>query len=327
MFHVIIPAAGVGTRLRPHTHTTPKALLPVAGRPILGHILDRLVDLPGLGSIYVVVGFLGDQIKAYVRETYKRDVRFVDQFELRGLGFAVHLALAEMKSDDPVLVILGDTILDLDWSAFMSAGEDALGLVEVDDPRRFGVVELEGGFVKRLVEKPVAPPSNWAVVGLYGIHSTALLRRCLDDLVAGSTGGSGEVQMTDALQLFVQRGGRLRGVPVAGWYDCGNLETLLKTNRHLLDVQGGRHEVEGSLVVPPVYIAPSARVQGSVLGPHVSIGRGAQVTDSVIRDSIIADGARVSHCVLSDSVVGAGTVVEGTARRLNVGEGSEIGLS
>jgi glucose-1-phosphate thymidylyltransferase len=327
MINVIIPAAGVGTRLRPHTHTAPKALLPVAGQPILGHILERLSGLKGLGTIRIVVGFLGDQIEEFVNNQFDLPVRFVKQDDLLGLGYAVHLALVDTPDDHPVLVILGDTILDVDLAEFVTGPDDAIGVKIVDDPRRFGVVETDGQYVKRLVEKPENPRSNLAVVGLYGIQSTELFRRCLGDVVAKSRTTAGEIQITDALQLMVERGSRMRVVPVEGWFDCGKVETLLETNRYLLGKSLIRYELDGSIVIPPVYIAPSALVERSVIGPYVSVGHGARVIDSVVRNSIIADDAQVSYSILEDSLIGARAIVEGSAKRLNVGDSSSVGLS
>lgn len=327
MINVIIPAAGVGTRLRPHTHTAPKALLQVAGKPILGHILDRLAGLRGRGAIWLVVGFLADQIESYVREHYAGlDVRFVRQEDLRGLGFAIHLALKEVPSDDPLLVILGDTIVEIDLGAFMAGGGDALGVKEVDDPRRFGVVEVDQGLVTRLVEKPADPPSNLAVVGLYGINNTALLRRCLADVVARDAGAAGELQLTDALQLMVDRGSRMEARTVDGWYDCGKLETLLLTNQHLLRQMNTPVSAPGSVIIGPSYIAPTARVERSVIGPHVSIGDRAVVQQSILVNSIVSSDAEVRRCVLHDSMVGSNAVVSGHSQRLNVGDSSEIGI-
>ncbi len=327
MINVIIPAAGVGTRLRPHTHTAPKALLPVAGQPILGHILERLAGLKDLGTIRIVVGFLGDQIEEFTKENFNLPIRFVRQDELLGLGYAVHLALADTPDDNPVLVILGDTILDLDLTAFVESSEDVIGVKEVDDPRRFGVIETQGRYVKRLVEKPEIPPSNLAVVGLYGIRSTALLRQCLKDVISTAQKSAGEIQMTDALQAMVDRGSKMRAVLVDGWFDCGKVETLLETNRHLLSKQSLHYELNGSIVIPPVYIDPSATVERSVIGPYVSIGQGVRVAESVVTNSIIADGAQVSRCIMEDSLIGARAIVEGSAKRLNVGDSSSVGLS
>ncbi|HUU44987.1 MAG TPA: sugar phosphate nucleotidyltransferase [Acidobacteriota bacterium] len=328
MINVIIPAAGIGTRLRPHTHTLPKALLPVAGRPILGHILNRIKGLDDLGPIWMVVGFKAPEIKAYVQSRFDLDVRFVQQNELRGLGHAIYLSMAEIPNDNPILVILGDTILEVDLAAFMSGTDDVLGVREVADPRRFGVVELDadGHRIKRLVEKPADPPSNLAVVGLYGIHNTQLFRGALADVVASNTTSAGEIQVTDALQLMVERGSRMRAHRVEGWYDCGNFETILETNRYLLETTHTPGDPKDSVVVAPSFVSPRARVVRSVIGPYASIGDDAEVVDSVVRNAIVSEGARVCRCVLEDSIIGTGAVVEGTAARLNVGESSEIGM-
>lgn len=299
----------------------------MAGQPILGHILDRLTGLKGLGTIRIVVGFLGDQIQEFVKAKFELPVRFVQQDELLGLGYAVHLALNDTPEDDPTLVILGDTILDVDLQSFVTGPDDALGVKEVDDPRRFGVIETSGQYVRRLVEKPANPPSNLAVVGLYGIHSTSLLRQCLQQVVSNATTTAGEIQMTDALQLMVDRGSKMRAVEVDGWYDCGKVETLLETNRYLLSRSALSYDLDGSLVIPPVYIAASASIERSVIGPYVSIGDQAAVKDSVIRNSIVADEAVVKQCIMEDSLVGVRATVEGTTKRLNVGDSSSVGLS
>lgn len=327
MINVIIPAAGVGTRLRPHTLTVPKALLPVAGRPILAHILDRVSCLPELGTVRIIIGFLGKQIEEYVRQNYNLKVQFVRQDELLGLGFAVHLALEDTPDDSPIVVVLGDTILDVDLSEFTTSTDDTLGVKEVDDPRRFGVVETDGAYIKRLVEKPANPPSNLAIVGLYGIQSTGLLRQCLKDVIASAKTSAGEIQMTDALQFMIERGSRMRAVTVDGWFDCGKVETLLETNRYLLAKNPLGYELDGSLVIPPVYIAPSALVERSVIGPFVSIGDRARIADSVVKNSIIADSAQISRCIMEDSVVGEGAVVERSAEQLSVSSTTLVGNS
>lgn len=324
-FNIIIPAAGVGTRLRPHTFTVPKALLPVAGRPILAHILDRIARVQGLGTVRIIVGFLGEQIEEYVRQNYDLPVRFVRQDELLGLGFAVHLALEDTPDNNPVIVILGDTILDVDLAEFTASGDDTIAIKEVTDPRRFGVIETDGDYIKRLVEKPANPPSNKAIVGLYGIQSTNLLRQCLKDVISKAQTSAGEIQMTDALQLMVERGSRMRAVAVDAWFDCGKVETLLETNRYLLAKNHMGYDLDGSLVIPPVYIAPSALVERSVIGPFVSIGDNARIADSVVKNSIIANAAQVSRCIMEDSVIGAGAIVERQAEQLNVSNSSPAG--
>lgn len=321
---IIIPAAGVGTRLRPHTYTAPKALLHVAGKPILAHIIDRLIGLPDVEEFIIVTGFFGDKVREYVNAHYQVNVRFVVQDELKGLGYAVHLA-AKHVADEPVLVVLGDTILETDFSHFIQPGKNILGVQEVEDPRRFGIVEITDGRITRLVEKPREPQSKLAVVGIYGITNTKLLQECLAEIVDNGTTARGEIQITDALQLMVERGSEMIPHTVRGWFDCGKLESLLSTNRHLLEGFDDTCKMTDSIVIPPSYIAPTAEVVRSVIGPYVSVGDRARVTDSVVRDAIVGEKARVSRMLLERSMIGNAAKVSGSFNHINVGDFSEIG--
>jgi len=321
---VIIPAAGIGSRLRPHTYSAPKALLHVAGKPILGHILDRVIGLPDLEEILIVTGFLGDQIQEYVDDHYQAHVRYVHQQELKGLGYAIYLA-AEHVNNSPTLVILGDTILETDFTHFLQPGKDVLGVQEVEDPRRFGIVEISDGQISRLVEKPTEPTSNLAAVGIYGFTNTDLLKECLGEVVRREAKTRGEIQITDALQMMVEHGSVMVPHTVRGWYDCGKLETLLQTNRHLLEDSKKTYEIADSVVIPPSYISPSAEISHSVIGPFVSVGDNAHVVQSVVQNSIIGVGAHVKQCVLDSSMIGNAATVTGTFKHLNVGDFSEVG--
>jgi len=214
----IIPVAGVGTRLRPHTHSLPKVLLSVAGKPILGHILDKLLA-EGITSATIVVGYMGDLVETYVRENYDFDVEFVQQPVREGLGHSIYLA-KDALGDDPVLIILGDTIFEVDLRPVLASETSALGVKSVEDPRRFGVVEMQGETVSHLVEKPEVPPTNLAIVGLYFIKHPRLLVECLEQLVAEDRRTRGEYQLTDALQMMIDRGERFTTFPVEGSHDA-----------------------------------------------------------------------------------------------------------
>ena len=321
---IIIPAAGIGSRLRPHTHTAPKALLHVAGKPILGHILDRLIGLPALEEILIVTGFLGERIQDYVEAHYHIPVRFVPQESLRGLGYAVHLA-CRFVGDEPVLVVLGDTILETDFTHFQRPGKDVLGVQEVEDPRRFGTVEVVEGRIVRLMEKPKHPTSKLAVVGIYGFWNTGLLKSCLEEVVANGMTAQGEIQITDALQMMVDQGSMMIPQLVSGWYDCGKLDTLLETNRYLLKGFNKSYERGDAMVIAPSYIAPTARISRAVIGPYVSVGDRAQVSESIVRDAIIGEAAEVRRCLLEKSMIGNAAIVTGAFAHLNVGDFSEIG--
>jgi glucose-1-phosphate thymidylyltransferase len=321
----IVPVAGVGTRLRPHTHTTPKALLYVAGRPILAHILDDLMRL-GVREAVLVVGHMGERIREYADERYRGSalsVSYVVQKEPQGLGHAIHLA-AKLGRGHPLLILLGDTIFRADLSQLLEDGVSAIGVTEVEDPRRFGVVEVENGLVKRLVEKPDVPPSRLAIAGVYYLSADAPLFDALDELVSRDLRTRGEYQLTDALQLVIEHGHPLRPFPVEGWYDCGQTETLLETNRLLLEVAGGAPSVPGSVVLGPVAIEDGAEIHNSVIGPHVSVARGAVVRHCVVRNSIINPNAHVEDILLEASVVGENAVAQGVFQQLNVGDSSEV---
>lgn len=320
----VIPVAGVGTRLRPHTHTLPKVLLHVAGKPILAHILD---DLPGLGirRAVLIVGYMGDLVREYVDAHYQNlEVIYVEQAEPKGLGHAVSLA-APHAADGRVLIILGDTIFAADLKPVLAGGVDSIGVKEVQDPRRFGIVERgPDGRVTRLVEKPEQPTSNLAITGIYYFDRARPLFDALAEIQRRDLRTKGEFQLTDAMQLLVSRGAVITTFPVEGWYDCGKTETLLETNRVLLGKCDGATEIAGSLVHAPVRIAADAVIENCIVGPHVSVAAGAQLRNAVVRDSIINENATVEDIMLESSVVGVNAVVRGGYRRVNVGDSSEV---
>lgn len=318
----IIPVAGFGSRLRPHTYTTPKVLLNVAGKPIIGHIVDKIIQ-DGFDQATIIVGYLGEKVREYVLANYKIEVDFVEQEEAKGLAHAIYLA-RETFTSDPILIILGDTIFDVDLKPVVRETCSAIGVKPVNDPRRFGVVELTDGFAANLIEKPEHPTSNLAIVGLYWIRNPKLLEECIAELFRRDTRTKGEYQLTDALQLMLKRGEKLRTFPVDGWYDCGKPETLLATNRHLLDKLQQKVSVDGVEIIPPVYVSRNAKITHSVIGPYATISDGAVIADSIIRDSIVSEDAQVSRALLEGSLVGNNAVVEGSFHYINIGDSSEI---
>mgnify|MGYP001773943528 CR=1 FL=1 len=319
----LVPVAGVGTRLRPHTHIVPKALLTVADKPILGHILDGLLSA-GIGEVVLIVGYRGEQILSYVRSAYPEvQLHWVVQEEPQGLGHAIWCARRYLDGTSTVIV-LGDTIVELRWEEFLELPDNVVGVKPVDDPRRFGVVVLRDGMVEGFVEKPAEPPSELALVGLYRIADTRALREALEELLRRDIRTRGEYQLTDALELMRQSGCRFRCFVVETWYDCGKLETLLETNRHLLSRRGNSPELPGCVVIPPVYVAPSARVEHSVIGPYVALSDEVVVRSSIVRDAIVNTGAMLEAVLLEHSVIGAHATVCGRFQQVNVADDSEI---
>lgn len=323
---VLIPLAGLGTRLRPHTYTKPKPLLNVAGKPVLAHILDKLVSVPDMEEVIFIVGYLGEQIEEYVNSHYDFPTRYVEQVELQGQAHALYLAKDHLQG--PVLIIFVDTIFDTDVSTL--ADEELDGVIyvkEVEDPRRFGVVVVEDGVIARLVEKPETPVSNLAVIGLYYLRDSCQLVSSIEELMRRDLRTKGEYFLADALQLMIDQGARFRAEPVSVWEDCGKPETLLQTNRYLLDLNGGQEvETEGSILVPPVYIDQSATIRRSVVGPHVTVGADCVVSNSILRDCIIDERARIEDVALEGTIVGSNAVVEGSFHALDIGDSSRVKL-
>ncbi len=324
----IVPVAGFGNRLRPHTFTRPKVLLPVAGKPILGHILDALAKIPVSETIFVT-GYMGEMIQDYVRKNYRIKSRFVRQKELLGLGHAVYQAVPHFDRE-PVMIILGDTIFDADLSELISSGGNALGVKRVKDPSRFGVAVVKSKKILRLVEKPQTLISNLALVGIYYLRDSVGLKKALGTIIKQGQTSHSEYQLTDALQLMLEQGYPMRVFPIEGWYDCGKPETLLQTNRFLLERDyhrlGARHFPE-CVIIPPVYVDPTARIRNSILGPHVSVGPQARILNSIISDSLIGEGAEVRSLLLHESLVGHGAAIFGKRKKFNVGDLSQIELA
>lgn len=321
----IVPAAGVGTRLRPHTHTVPKALINVAGRPILAHILDGLIA-EGVDRVILIVGYMGDRIREYVTRRYGAIADYVEQEERLGLGHAVYLA-REMVGSGPIVIVLGDTIVHTDFSIFLSGSDVVLGVKQVDDPRRFGIVELRDGFVAGLIEKPEEPKSNLALVGLYYIPESRTIFESLGKMIEAKEKTRGEYQLTDALAKLLASGQRMRVHAVEGWFDCGETVSLLATNRYLLDREPGSPAIPGVVIVHPVSIDPSAEISQSIIGPYVSVASQARIRKSILRNSIVNESADVADVLLDSSVIGEHAIVRGSFQALNVGDSSEVILA
>jgi glucose-1-phosphate thymidylyltransferase len=323
---VIVPVAGKGTRLRPHTHTKPKSLVRVAGKPILGHLVDRIRAVPMEELILIIDPDKSKEasIRQYLDATAPVPVRYVRQTELKGPAHAIFLARQYVDRD--VLIIFNDTLFDTDLSQIKSHQADGMIWVrEVEDPQRFGLVELEGGHIVRLVEKPETPPSNLAMIGMYYLKDGPSLMRHIERVMQEGRTVKGEFYLPDPLQLMLDEGYRLEAAPVQGWYDCGTIEALLDTNRVLLE-NGHQRLIETaeSVIIPPVCIEPGAHVRRSVIGPYVSIASQTVVEHSIIRDSIINEGATVQDALLQRSLIGENALVKGGYKRLNVGDSSAV---
>lgn len=326
----IIPVAGAGTKLRPHTYTQPKALIPLAGKTILRIIVDQLLEA-GINEFVFIIGYLGDKIQDYVREKYPDlNATFVHQSERHGIGHAI-LLTRNIVGNDEMFIVLGDTICEYDVKELLSIPDSALCVKRVDDPRDFGVVEQgEDGFINRVVEKPQIPKSNMALVGVYLIRETGFLFNCLENNMRNQVMSRGEFSITDAIECMIEQGARFRAFKVQNWFDCGKKETLLESNATLLKKFGGviapEHNFENTIVIPPVSVAEGCDIKNSIIGPNVTIGEKTTINYSIIKNSIIGSFADLYDIVLTNSLIGSDTEVKGESRSLNIGDNTEIDL-
>ena len=323
---VIVPLAGKGTRLLPLTKRVPKPLVRVAGRPVMDYVMDAVKPLD-VEEIIVITGHLKDVVERYIVKHYDVPAKFVEQKTLDGTAGAINLARPYV--DGPVLIIFVDTLFEADLSLVKRV--DADGIIwakEVEDYQRFGVIVTdERGYMKRIVEKPSTPVSRLANIGLQYVRDWQALFDGIAHVLKEPPGKGGEYYLTDAFQYMVDRGRRLFTASVAGWYDCGKVDTLLETNRHLLDngrARGPKKPGPGSTIVPPVYIEDGVEIRGSTVGPNVSLEAGSRVTDSTIVNSILGKNVRVVGSTVRDSVIGDDQVIEGKTVQASVLDAGEL---
>jgi glucose-1-phosphate thymidylyltransferase len=325
---VIIPLAGKGTRLRPHTHTTPKPLLRVGGKPVMSYILDDLREL-GVNEAVFITGYLKERIEAYIAREYSDfTVHYVEQPVQNGTAGAVQLAAPFVDSD--VLIIFVDTLFDADLSLVKRLPAEYAGVIwakEVEDYQRFGVIVTDdAGSMKRIVEKPTDPISMLANIGLYYIRDWRLLYEGIDATMEGPPGKTGEFYLTDAFQYMIDRGAKIRVEEVEGWYDCGELATLLDTNRHVLE-HGRARAPDGGLSVrihPPVRVAEGVTIENVEIVPNVTIETGTVLRDATLRDTIVGASCTIENARLHGSMIGDHAIVRGLNGIVSLGDHADV---
>lgn len=316
----IIPVAGIGTRLQPLTNKIPKVLLNVAGKPMLFHLIDEIVKNGKIDTIILIIGYLGEQIVEAVNKTYsgsKIKFDFVEQKEMLGLAHAVYQArlretscgqAKDFVSDEPVLIILGDTIFEFNLDEVLNSEYSAIGVKDVEDIRRFGIVESENGFVTRMIEKPQTAETNSkaAIAGVYFVKSGTKLFEAVGYLMSNNIRTKNEYQLTDALQKLVSDGEKMVAFEIQNWFDCGKPETLLSTNSYLLN----RDTETGNLV------DKNAVVHNSTVHPSTMILEDAKITDSVLKNCIVYENAVVENAELEDCIIGEGEKISGIHKKI-----------
>jgi glucose-1-phosphate thymidylyltransferase len=326
-----IPVAGVGSKLKPHTYTQPKALIHVAGKPILGHIIDKLKQ-SGIHDIVFIIGYMGDKIQRYVEHEHTDiTATFVLQSDGLGTAHALWLAKEMIPENEAFLIIFGDTIVEADFTPILEAKESLLGVKKVDDPRLFGVAELDDrGVIKNLVEKPSIPKSNLALIGMYKISESDLFKKALVQIHEQGFDGKKEFHLTEVLMQLVKSGVRMRTFNARNWFDCGKKDILLETNAKLLKTGGYKLPDQkaylNAILIPPVYIGEGCDISDSVIGPNVSIGDHTKITYSIIKNSIIGSQSSIEMAAMDHSVIGNHSSLKGVGLSLNLGDSTEINL-
>jgi glucose-1-phosphate thymidylyltransferase len=322
---VIIPLAGKGTRLRPHTHITPKPLIKVAGRPVMDWVMDKLEGL-GVTELIFITGHLKDQVEAYTRRTYNIPARFVEQKVQDGTAGAINLARPYVKG--PVFIIFVDTVFDADLSIVNTT--DADGIIwakEVEDYQRFGVVVTDAqGYMTKIVEKPKEPISKLANIGLYYIRDVAGLWQGIDHVLATAK-NQGEWYLTDAFQWMIEHGRKIKTAEVGGWYDCGANGTTIETNAILLDRTGGggpRNYPKDVKIVEPCLIGEGVTIERSTIGPHVAMDAGCVVRDSAIEEAIVGQHCTIERTELKDGILGDHVTLIGFKGSASLGSHCEV---
>lgn len=332
---VVIPMAGWGTRMRPHTWSKPKPLVNVAGKTSFEHLMDLFDTLPEPNRteyVFIVGPYLGEmQIPAFVEEHYPDiSAHFVVQGEMKGQSHALYLARQYLTG--PMVMLFSDTLIETDFSFLEREKSDGVAWVKaVDDPRRFGVAEVnEDGWIKRLIEKPDTKENNLAVVGCYYFKSGENLMAAIEEQMQQDVKLKNEYFLADAINILLESGALMRVETVDTWLDTGTIDATLETNAFLLKRMDAKpDERPGVKIVPPVFIHSTAEVSEAVIGPDASIGPDCKISQAVIQDSIIAEGTHITKAALTHSLIGSNCVVEGQpnkeeASSLNIGDNSEV---
>jgi len=324
---VIIPLAGKGTRLRPHTHLVPKPMLKIAGKPVIDYVMDDLRKLGGVEEVIYITGHLKDRVEDYVRKNTPWKSVFIEQ--TKQLGTAHAIGLAKPHVDQPVMVIFVDTIFDADFGIIPKCTSDGIIWAKtVEDYQRFGVIVADSaGHMQRIVEKPSEPISKRANIGLQYVRNWALMFEGID-WVMTQPPNKGEYYLTDAFQYMVDKGARLDVVDVDGWYDAGKIDTILETQQIMLEKRRMARKPAGlagdAKIVEPVYIEDGVTIRNSTVGPNVAIGKGTVLEDVAIKHAIVGERCRLVKTRLHDSLIGDEVSIRGFRGQATLGDHSEV---
>ena len=335
---IVIPMAGWGTRMRPHTWSKPKPLVSVAGKTSLEHVMDMFKTLPdpeNVEYIFILGPYLGEmQVPSFIKENYPQlKAHYVVQHEMKGQSHA--LALSREFLRGPMIVCFSDTLMETDFSFLGKEGSDGVAWVmPVPDPRRFGVAEVNNeGWVTRFIEKPQSLDNNLVVVGCYYFKSSEKLLAAIDEQMERGIMLKGEYFLTDTITVMIEHGAKVRTNEISTWLDTGTIEATLDTNKVLLEKIGsqvGKFKGSNVEIVEPVAIHESAEISNSKIGPYASIGANCKIENSQIAESIIEANCEIKDAALNRSLIGRQATVKGRSdghvMKLNISDTSSVVL-
>lgn len=342
-FKIVIPMAGWGTRMRPHTFSKPKPLVSVAGKTTLEHLLDMFKTMPNpdnLEYVFIVGPYLGElQIPAFINEKYPHiKAHYVVQSEMKGQSHAMWLAREYLHG--PMQMVFSDTLIETDFSFLAHEEADSVAWVmPVPDPRRFGVAEVGAdGYVTRFIEKPQTMENNLVIAGCYYYREGRELIAAIEEQFNRNLSLKNEFFLADAMTIMIERGTKIRVHEISTWLDTGTIEATLDTNRILLEKMGkntstpvDKYTSKQVKVIEPSFIDPTAEISNSTIGPHASIGANCKINNSTITESILEPGCEIQDSALSRSLIGRQAKVKGRGDgrviQLNVGDSSEVLLA
>lgn len=325
--------AGRGTRLRPHTLTVPKPLIPVAGKPIIQRLVEDLASsYPGpIEEIAYVVGDFGPDVEAELVSIAGKlgaKARLYPQEKALGVGHAI--ACASESLEGKCIVAFADTLFKADFR-FDDREDGVIWTQKVSDPSSFGVIKLDGeGYISEMVEKPTQFVSDLAIVGIYYFKEAEKLRDELHHIISNDIREKNEYQLTTALERLKNRGTKFRTGEIEEWLDCGTKENILHSNARMLEFNRTEHllsntaVIENSVIVQPCFIGEHAVIRNSVVGPHVSVGHDSTVESTIISNSIVQNQAHIKNAVLDSSMIGNSSRYEGSKYALDLGDFSNF---
>ena len=326
---IIVPMAGMGKRMRPHTLTVPKPLVPIAGKPIVQRLVEDIAKVCGqkVDEVAFIIGNFGKEVEAQlIKIAESVGAKGSIYYQDKPLGTAHAILCAEPSLDGNLVVAFADTLFKADFT-LDTTPDGTIWVQKVEDPRPFGVVTMDGnGVINKFVEKPETFVSDLAIIGIYYFKDGAYLKKELQYLIDNDIKDKGEYQLTNALDNMKNKGSKFKPGQVTEWLDCGNKDSTVQTNERYLEYIKGQDlvsksaKIVNSVLIEPVYIGDDAEIVNSVVGPHVSIGKGTKVKDSIVKKSIVQEKSLIQNANINNSMVGSFASVEGTPMDLSVGD-------